>query len=212
MKKMFMAVLAILAIIASMDARALPQNLPHHNDSDVDDTLRIFIPYSEFGLAVSTQNELRSITSSGAIVSYITTSTTAALQMTNTNQNIPLFITLPDNLCVDCQVKFGVVWSAETTSTGDSATWKILYGRAADGSAIATASTALSTAITVDTKDDSAYGYQESPLGVINASTFSRGDGLTLLVSLGATGGALNPINKQILFHGINLYYVREKI
>lgn len=213
MKRTIMALLAMGALALSADSQAIPQNLPHHNSADVDSQLRIFIPYTDFALSSAASGELTSITSTAnALVTYITTNTVAALKMTTSNADVPLFLELPDNTCVDCQVQVSVVWSTNDTTTADTATWRVLYGNAALGASINNADTALSTAITADSVDDSSFGLNETPLGTFNANVFTRNELVTLLVDLNSTSG-LDPIGQHtVLFHGINLYFTREKL
>ena len=210
MKKIFMALLVLGIFALSVDSMAIPQNLPHHNNNDVDDTLRVFIPYTAFSLN-STSGALASFTSSAAVVNYITTQAVAGIKITGSGQSIPLMMQLPDNLCVDCQVKVSVVWSTNSLNTNNTATWQVLYSDVPLLGPFKEQTDALNTAITSDTVDNNAFGFNETPLGIINASTFTRGDAINILASLLSTSG-LDPFNDTILFHGINLYYVREKI
>src|SRR3990167_15711 len=220
-----------LAAIAVMGIMSVVQALPHDNRGDVEKQVEVFIPYTDFNLAVS-GSSLASISSSSSVVTYIPTGRMAALRMTASNQDVPLFLAVPDNACINsCPVQFGVVWSTGSTNTANSVTWRIRYQAIGDGEALlndSTASTesgtivssnvrtALSTAISADAVDGDSYALQETPLGTINQDVLSRGDMLQLLVEMQSTTGAvagaegLNPINEQILLHGINFYYTRE--
>lgn len=344
MKKMFALLMALATIFAAFPSYALTQNLPHHNSSDVDDWVKIFIPYRVESVGVKTPtgtvsqptftgsalathqhdaitagvpegtnsapaltmnaytpagtNSLQSITltagTSGQQVYYdagkfyavgagtvdlplstfvgttstltgsvaaptftgttmsthqhaaITAGTPAgtvsqptftgtattlqglgvgdpttaevnslgfgATQMEAAGDDIHMIVPLPDNICINCQIKMSVAWSTnDVTPTTDTATWKILYAPIAAGEALSAASTALDTVITADAISGVSYGLQETPQGIINAGTLSRGDTLHILAELDAVSG-LNPGSDVVFFHGIYIEYVREKL
>lgn len=228
------AIFCLTAIVV-MGIISVVQALPHNNRGDVITQVRVFIPYTDFNLNVSGTN-LASVSSTATVVSYISTGRMAALRMTASNQDVPLFLPIPNNACLnDCPVQFGVVWSTGSTNTNHSVTWRIRYQATAEGEALLNTSTAttelqtialsnvvtaLDTEITADTVDDSSYGLQETPLGTITSGTLQRDDVLQLLVEMRSTTGAtttagsvnsgLDPGIQDILLHGINFYYVRE--
>lgn len=197
MKKL---VLAALAVMFAGQVYALP----HDNRSDVKSTVKEFIPYTDFhiindvGLGVGTTT----VTEENSLGM-------AAIVMSNTNADIHTLIPLPDNICVDCPIKFSVLWSTSESTTTRTATWKILYSAKALGEGLAAAATALDTAITADAEDDTAYGLNETEQGVISSSTLSSNDILHILVELDAVSGAAP---SAIYFHGLYLEYTRNQL
>ena len=229
MRNKFTALLAVAVVGIASIVYALPPD----NRGDVDSLVKIFFPYDAFHLSAAGA-ELRSFSSSGAVVTYISTGRMAGIRMTASNQDVPILISLPDNACLSgCPVQFGVVWSTNHTNTAHSVTWRIFYNAVSDGEAMADTSTAneslggnlvlstvlttaFNTAITADTVDGSNFGLQESPLGTITSNSLSRNDILEVIVQMQATSAAtssdqgLDPTLNTILFHGINFYYTRE--
>lgn len=213
MRKFSFVLMALATIFVAIPSFALPQNLPHHNSSDVADWNKIFFQPSLTAFTVNSGGTFSWIDAATSLSIVETNSLSfSSLQMSATGSIIHMVVPLPDNTCVDCPIKLSVLWStSDTTPTTDTATWKILYSAKALGEAWASASTALNTAITADAIDGDAYALQETPQGQINSGTLSRNDVLHLSVELNAASG-LDPTSDTVLLHGIYLEYVREKI
>lgn len=206
MKKTVSAILVIAVMLTAVVSHALPRNLPHHNSVDVSATVKEFIPYTDFHTISSA-----SIGAGDPVLAEINSLGIAAIQMEAAGDDAHILIPLPNNICVDCPIKISILWSTTSTTTTQTATWKILYNKKALGQGLAAAATALDTAVAADSVLSTAYGLNETPQGVINAGTFSRGDIVHLLAELDAVSG-LNPAVSGVYFHGIYFEYVREKL
>ncbi len=198
---------ALAAFFISANALALPQNLPHYNRSDVDDAVKIYIPYSQF----SVDANLVSNATGAPVVQEINGTDISGVRMDATGDTVVFNVPLPDNTCVDCQIKVSTAWSTSSVVTTATATWAVTYKAIAAGEALTAASTALDTAITADTVSSTQFALNESPQGIIAAGTLSRSDMLVLAVELDATQ-ALNPATAQVYLNGIYLEYYREKL
>jgi hypothetical protein len=199
--------LFLVAMLAAATAHALPQNLPHHNRSDVNATVKTFIPWNQFDIITTAapgagDPALAEINSLGLV----------GIQMASTGDDAHVLIPLPDNICVDCQIKFSVLWSTDSTTTTEGVTWKVLYNEGALGSALAAAATALDTVITSDSPLGTAYMLNETPQGVIAAGTVDRNDILHVLAETDAFSGGMDPASDIVFLHGIFMEYTREKL
>jgi len=203
--KKFIFALAI-ATVFSVSAHALP----HDNRSDVDSTVNVFVPYSSFSLQADSVG-LFSLGTNNPRVAQVNSLGLAGLQMTATGDNARLLFPVPKNACIECPMKFNVVWSSGSTTTTQTATFTVLYARAPLGTALSVPASTLSTPITADAVNGNAYSLNETSQGVLNGRTLQRNDVLSLLVSLSAVSG-FNPVASPTFIHGINVEYVREKL
>lgn len=217
MRKMSVAVLAIMTLGLASFAHALtPNSLPHYNRSDVDDTVKVFIPLRPEALSVTvtdaSNGSMVTYGSGNAAISEVNSLGFAGMRFTAVANDVHMIVPLPPNACVSCPIKFSVAWStSDVTPSTDTATWKVLYAAIADGESLSAASTALDTAITADAIDGDAYAWQETPQGVIAADTLSRDDVLHVLVELDAVSG-LDPSTDVVFMHGLFMEYTREKL
>jgi len=203
MKKFFVA---LFATLISFSAHALP----HDNRSDVDTTVKVFVPYSDFALSADSVG-LFSLGTNNPRVAQVNSLGLAGLQVTATGDNVRLLFPVPKNACIECPMKFSIVWSSASTTTTQTATYSILYARAPLGTALSVPASTLSTAIAADAVNGNAYSLNETPQGILNGKLLQRNDILSLLVSLSAVSG-LNPVASPTFIHGINIEYVREKL
>lgn len=194
--------LSLAIILAATYAQALP----HNNRADVKNTVKIFIPYTDF----HTDSD-SSVGAGDPVLTEINSLGVMGIQMEAAGDDAHILLPLPDNICVNCPIKISVLWSTNSTTTTQTATWKILYKRLALGDGLAAAATDLNTTITADSVLGTAYGLNETAQGVITAGTLSRGDVLHLLAELDAVSG-LNPAVSGVYFHGIYIEYVREQL
>ena len=206
MKKTFFAAILVAAASIATSAHALTKNLPHHNRADVKSTVKMFIPYTSFHTRADA-----SVGAGDPVTAEINSLGIVGVQMEAAGDDAHTLLPLPDNICVSCPIKISVLWSTNSTTTTQTATWKILYKRLALGDGLAAAATDLDTTITADSVLGTAYGLNETPQGVITAGTLTRGDTLHLLAELDAVSG-LNPAVSGVYFHGIYVEYVREQL
>lgn len=203
MKKTLSALVALLVLVASTFSYAA---FPHNNRSDVKSTVKVFVPYTAFSIV----NDA-SVGAGDPVVSEISTLGLASIKMEAAGDDAHVLFPLPDNACVSCPIKVSILWSTTSTTTTQTATWKVLYNEEAVGEAVTTAATALDTAITADSVLGTTRALNETPQGVISANTLDRGDILHILCELDAVSG-LNPATTETNFHGMFIEYTREKL
>ena len=213
MKKSILAItasavilIASLVILIASLAHALTSNLPHQNRADIKSTVKVFVPYTGFHTRADA-----SVGAGDPVTAEINSLGLVGIQMEAAGDDAHILWPIPDNLCINCPIKISVLWSTNSTTTTQTATWKILYKRLALGDGLAAAATDLNTTITADSVLGTAYGLNETPQGVITSGTLSRGDILHLLAELDAVSG-LNPAVSGVYFHGIYIEYVREQL
>ncbi len=202
MKKLL--TLAMLLVAAT--AQALPQNLPHHNRSDVATTVKQFIPFTEFHY-ISTQG----VGVGDPFLAEVNSIGLVGIRMEATGDDAHVLIPLPSNMCVDCPVKFSVLWSTNSTTTTQTATWKVLYNEGGVGEALAAAASSPDTTITADSVLGTAYMLNETSQAVINSGTFDRNDVIHVLAELDDVSG-LVPSSAVVILHGMYFEYTREKL
>lgn len=185
--------------------------LPHDNRSDVDSTVKVFIPWNEFGVTAD-GTSIYSLGSGAPRVAQVNSLGFAAIRYDAVSDAAHLLYQIPDNACVTvCPIKISVLWSTNSNTTTQTATWQATYSATALGEAFSAATTALDTTITSDSVLGTAYMMNETPQGVINANTLSRGDVLNLKINMSAVSG-LNPASDIVLFHGVYIEYTREML
>ena len=117
---------------------------------------------------------------------------------------------LPKDCDVSKPIRFRVVWSTESTTAADKATFKLTYKAVADGEALAAANTALDTTIAQDTWGaTAAYTIARTAWGQIAADTLSEGDLLVLETEIDATD--VDIANEYIYFLGLEIEYTPKK-
>ena len=199
-------VLSLLIAIAMIATSSFSYALPHNNRSDVQSTVKMFIPWNEF----HTVNDL-SLGAGTPSAAEIGTLGVGAIKVAAAGDDIHTLLPLPNNICVKCPIKLSVLWSTTSSTTSQTATWKVLYNETATGSLLDTAATALDTPITADSVEDVALDLNETAQGVISANTLDRGDILHILVEIDAVSG-LNLTTSATYFHGMYLEYSSEKL
>ncbi len=161
--------------------------LPFSQNSLVPATIREFIPISQFGVAGN---------------SWTPISTDETVQAVYMN----------DRLDKGSAIGLRVLWSTGSSTTTDSATFRILYTPVTiETDALpGIASTALGTAITADVASATADVLKYSPQGVIAAETITDGDALVLALNVNATSGlALDGIAAEnVVVYGVEIEYV----
>mgnify|MGYP001571146868 FL=1 len=92
-----------------------------------------------------------------------------------TTEFLDFLFPLPDDMLVGDEVGFKVVWSADTASAADSATWRVLYNKVTTDttSGVTAPATALGTTIADDTKIATANAVQITPRGKILANVLT---------------------------------------
>lgn len=197
--------LGLLLVLVAGNALALP----HDNRSDVGDTVKEFIPWNDFSVTADGTSIL-SIGSGTPRVAEVNSLGLGAIKTDAISDRVNLFYQVPSNACVGtCPIKISVLWSTSSSTTSQTATWRVLYSAKAIGEALAAGSTTLDTAITADSVLGTAYMLNESPQGVIAANTLSRSDILNIVLDLASVSG-LNPGSDTVLIHGIYIEYTRE--
>ncbi len=202
MKKLIKGVALLTALISTTVFA-----LPHHNRSDVDDFLKVYIPYTQF----SVDANLVSNSTGTPVVQEINGTDISGVRMDAPGDTVVFNVPLPDNTCVDCQIKVSVAWSTSSVTSGATATWAVTYKAIAAGEALAAPSTALDTTITADSVASTAFALNETSQGIIDGGTLDRSDMLVVAVELDSTQ-AVNPASAQVYLNGIYLEYVREKL
>lgn len=144
-------------------------------------------------------------------ISEVSTFGFSAVQMEAAGDDCRLLIPVPDNMALSQQMKVSVAWSTDSVTTTQTATWKVLFKAIAAGEALAAPTTALDTVIAADAVDDTAYGFQETPQGVINGATFEKGDIIAMLLELDAVS-VLNPASDKVYCHGVFIEYIRAQL
>lgn len=214
MKKIILGLMALM-VMSLFNASVYglpPPNLPHQNSKNFASTIKVFVPYTDLSFGVNTNSAILDTLGVGtAKVQEVNSLGFAGVQMTAAAQDVHMILPIPSNMCVACQLKVSVAWSTSSTTTSQTATWKVLYSAIAAGEALAVAGTALDTAIVADSVTSVAYALQETPQGIIVSNTLSRSDMLHILVELDAVSG-LNPASDTVFLHGVYLEYTREKI
>ncbi len=198
--------LTLMLLLVAATANALPQNLPHHNRSDVASTVKQFIPFTEFHYmntaGVGAGDPLLAEANSLGLV---------GIRMEATGDDAHILIPIPSNICVDCPIKMSVLWSTNATNTSHTATWKVLYNEGGVGQALAAPATAADTVITADAELATSYMLNETSQAVINSGLFDRGDIIHLLAELNNVSG-LNPATSIVFLHGLYFEYTREQL
>lgn len=134
-----------------------------------------------------------------------------------TTQFLDYLMRLPDDFLAGEEVGFKAVWSAETASAADSATWRVLYSKLTNNTTDATGApaTALGTAIAADTKIATANAIQTTERGKIAVNVLSAmvagADFLKLRVNLNAVVSMTIGTDK-IDFYGLIVDYVPRYI
>ena len=163
------------------------------------------LPKDQSKLVPATIKELIPISQFGCGNSWEPTSITEVVQCLYVN----------DKLDKGSAIKFRVLWSSGSSTTTDSATFKILYSKITAESTTLTglAATALDTAIAADTVVG-ANLLQYSPSGTIAASTITDGDSLILGLSVSALSGLSldGTAAKQVVVYGVEIEYVTTYI
>lgn len=207
LKSLFRALIVTSLSLAAMPAFSIPQNLPHHNRSDVDDEIKVFYPNSVF----ATTSGVSVVGTGNPEFGVVNNLGFTAVRILNTGHSAHFLYYIPDNFCVDCPINVSVLWSTNSTTTSQTATWKVEHGGYAVGEAFGDATTELDTAITADSVLATAYMQNETAQGVINANTFSRGDIVNFAVQLDAASG-LNPASDIVFLHGVFIEHVRQEL
>ena len=117
---------------------------------------------------------------------------------------------LPKDVDVDKPIYFRVVWSSESTTAADKATFILTYKAVADGETLAAANTALDTPIPQDTWGaTSAFTVARTDWGKINGGTLSEGDLLVLETEIDSTDVTIG--SEYIYFLGLEVEYTPKK-
>ena len=140
--------------------------LPMNASRIVGRPVKEFIPISQFGVGANF---------------WAPNSTTEAVSCVYVN----------DKLDVGSYIKLRVLWSSGSSTTTDTATFKILYTPVTiETDALpGLPSTALDTAITADACSATANILKYSPQGIINGGTVTDSDALVLLLNVNAVSG-----------------------
>lgn len=194
------------ALISISNASFAAGNLPHQNRSDVDSTVKLFVPYNQFSII----NDA-SLGAGAPVVAQINSLNISGVQMEAVGDDVHVLMPIPDNMCIDCPSKISVLWTTGASTTTQTATWKVLYDAKAAGETLGVASTALNTAIASDAVENVAYDLNETSQGIIDASVLGRSDTLHILVELDAVSG-LNPAVSPTFLAGMYFEYTREQL
>lgn len=121
------------------------------------------------------------------------------------------FFNLPRDVNVERPIGLKIRYSTASTTAADTHTWIALYDVIAENAAIAIGTTALDTAIAVDTDSGVANAWQWSPRGEIAGNTFTEsnltnGDLIAVNIELDATDAS-----ETIHLHGIQIDYVPKR-
>lgn len=140
--------------------------LPKDQSKMVGTTVREIIPMSMFGVAGN---------------SWTPISTTETVQC----------LYLNDKIDKGSDINFRVLWSTGSSTTTDTATWRILYTKVTlESTALpGAAATALDTAIVADAASSTANVLKATAQGTIDGETITDGDALVLSLNLNAVSG-----------------------
>jgi hypothetical protein len=174
---------------------------------EVDDWVRKFFP----AIPSVDVASLAGVGAGDPVVAEVNSLGLSGIQLEAAGDDFHWLIPVPDEMAVGLPMKISALWTTDATTTTETATFKALYKAIAFGEALAAADVALDTVITADAVDDTAYGLQESPQGVINGGNMSKGEMLHILMELDAVSG-LNPAADVVFLLGIFIEYIRTKI
>jgi hypothetical protein len=108
---------------------------------------------------------------------------------------------VPKDFNVNTNIKFEIVWTTNSSDTGESATWGLKYAAIAEGEELADATVALDELIDADSVLGT-YKVAISPYGLLYKDMFNHGDFVHLKVTLDAVSG-LDPATDEVYLLGI---------
>lgn len=121
------------------------------------------------------------------------------------------FFNLPRDVNVERPIGLKIRYSTASATGTDTHTWIALYDVIAEDAAVAIGTTALDTAVAVDTDNGVANAWQWSPRGVIDGATFTK-DNLTGadLIAVNIEFDATDA-SETVHLHGIQIDYVPKR-
>ena len=173
---------------------------PHAHNYDVDKYKYVYIPLQAQGWEaivhasdqgdVAIEDLITTVGAGNPSFGEIGSTGIAALKPDAAGDMIGLTFNVPYDCDVESGIDFAVQWSSTSTTTTDTATFKVEYTKhTIDTTALATGATALSTVIAADTNVAGASAIQQTAWGTINGGTLTNGDFLALNVECDAVSG-----------------------
>lgn len=189
---------------------------PHLNRSDVASWVRQFLPAVPSiivpSLGVGDTQVLGGVGAGDPVLAEINSLGITGLQIEAAGDDFHWLWMPPSNLDTSAPVKVSAIWTSNSTTTTQTATWKVLYGQDTFNSgAMAAAATALDTAIAADNCLGTAYVLQQSPEGLIGPGDIDPAKMMHILCELDAVSG-LNPASDVVFLVGIMIEYLRAKL
>lgn len=132
-------------------------------------------------------------------------------RVTSTGQTFDTLANLP-NMSSSATINLYVLWSTDSTTTTQTATWRLRYAAVTPETDATTASVAvLTSAIAADTVTATANMLQRTAAGVIDPNNVLEGDWLKLRLDCSAVSG-LALATDVVNFHGVEIEFVRAVV
>ena len=132
-------------------------------------------------------------------------------RVTSTGQTYDALVNLPI-LSASSHINVYVLWSTDSTTTSNTATWRLRYAAVTPETDATTATVAvLTTAIAADAASATANTLQRTAAGVIDAGNVLEGDMLKLRLDIASVVGfalATDVVN----LHSVELEFIRAVI